>query len=338
MKKVWGIMAYLSKNQWSPLKESISMPDDFWRYLVDQCEKNRLNTILLDVGDGVQYARHPELSLKDAWSAEKVRAEVRKCRAKGIEIIPKVNFSTDHAFWLKDYYRMTSSPIYYTVCHDIIEEIYDIFEHPKYIHLGMDEENYNMLKKFDYVVFRKGELLMHDLKFLIDEVSKCGSKALIWADAFLHDPETFSKHIPTDDVVLMPWYYHSFKREHSTPVKVWWEILGLQDQINYAEQPEYKQGRRYIEDRPEHVQFRETAAPYMKYGYKYLPSPSVWGRSDYNTEEMIEYFRDGSPSDEQIVGFITSPWGTSSFDFQDRTDKSIRLLAEARAKLYPDEV
>lgn len=338
MKKIWGIMAYLSRNQWSPITDEISWADDFGDYLIDQCEKNGMNAILLDVGDGVQYSRHPELALKNSWSAERVHEEVQKCRAKGIELIPKVNFSTDHAFWLKDYYRMTSSSIYYKVCHDIIEEIYELFEQPKYIHIGMDEENYSMLQKFDYVVLRKGELLMHDLKFLIDEVNALGAKPLMWADVFLSNPESFVAHIPVDDVILMPWYYHAFKREHSTPVKVWWEILGMENQVNYMEHPEYKQGRRFIEDRPEHVRFRETAAPYMKYGYKYIPTPSVWGRNDYNTEELVEYFRDGAPSDDQIVGFITAPWGRiASLEAKERYDKSIRLLREAREKLYPEE-
>ena len=338
MKKIWGIMVYLSRNQWSPISDEISWTDDFGDYLIDQCEKNGMNAILLDVGDGVRYSRHPELALKDSWSAEKVHTVVQKCRSKGIEIIPQVNFSTDHAFWLKDYYRMTSSSVYYKVCHDIIEEIYELFEQPKYIHIGMDEENYSMLQKFDYVVLRKGELLMHDLKFLIDEVNALGAKPLMWADVFLSNPDFFASHIPVDDVILMPWYYHAFKREHSTPVKVWWEILGMENQVNYMEHPEYKQGRRFIEDRPEHVRFRETAAPYMKYGYKYIPTPSVWGRNDYNTEELVEYFRDGAPTDDQIVGFITAPWGrATSFEAQERFDKSIRLLREAREKLYPEE-
>ncbi len=338
MKKIWGIMAYLSRNQWSPISDEISCADDFWDYLIDQCEANGINAILLDVGDGVQYSRHPELALKNSWSAERVRQEVQKCRAKGIEIIPKVNFSADHAFWLKDYYRMTSSPVYYTVCHDIIEEIYEMFEQPKYIHIGMDEENYAMLQRYDYICFRKGELLMHDLKFMIDEVNKLGAKPLMWADIFLDHPDMFTSHIPADDVILMPWYYHAFKREHSTPVKVWWEILGLENEVNYAEHPEYKQGRRFIEDRPEHVKFRETAVPYMKHGYKYIPTPSVWGRSEYNTEEMVEYFHDGTPSDDQIVGFITAPWGRiSTFEAKERFDNSIKLLREAREKFYPEE-
>lgn len=337
MKKIWGIMVYLSRNQWMPMRDEIVFSDEFWDYLIDSCAENGINTILLDVGDGVQYSKHPELALKNSWSAERVRQEVRKCREKGIEIIPKVNFSTDHAFWLKDYYRMTSTSVYYELCRDIIGEIYDMFQ-PKYIHLGMDEENYETLKKYDYIVLRKGELLMHDLKFMIDEVNSLGAKPVIWADCFLSHPDLFTSHIPADDVILMPWYYHTFKRESFTPVKVWWEILGLQDQVNYAEHPEYKKGIRYIEERSNHVKFRETAAPYMKHGYKYIPTPSTWGRNDRNTEELIEYFRDGAPSDDQILGFITAPWANTIFDNKEKFDKSIKLLREAREKLYPEEV
>lgn len=337
MKKIWGLMVYLSRNQWLPISDKLVFSDEFWDYLIDQCEQNGINAILLDVGDGVIYSKHPELALENSWDAERVRKEVEKCRSKGIEIIPKVNFSTCHSFWLKDYYRMTSSGAYYEVCRDIIGELYEMFDRPRYIHLGMDEEIYSMLQKNDYVVLRKGELLLHDLRFMVDEVKKLGAMPLIWADIFMAHPDDFATHFSTDELVLMPWYYHSFKREHSTPIQEWWDIFGLLEKMDYKEHPEYKQGRRYIEDRPEHVKFRETAAPYMKYGFKYIPTPSVWARSDYNTEELIEYFRDAAPSDESILGFITAPWVNTVFEKQDQFDKSIRLLREAREKLYPDE-
>ena len=40
------------------------------------------------------------------------------------------------------YERMVSTPIYYQVCKDLIEEAYEMFDHPEFIHIGMDEEEH----------------------------------------------------------------------------------------------------------------------------------------------------------------------------------------------------
>lgn len=73
----------------------------------------------------------------------------------GIKLIPKLNFSATHDAWLGEYERMVSTKTYYTVCQDIINEIYEVFEHPDYIHLGMDEEDSRTDGRLDFVCYRK---------------------------------------------------------------------------------------------------------------------------------------------------------------------------------------
>ncbi len=55
--------------------------------------------------------------------------------------------------------------------------------------LGMDEETAFESNKEDYVIFRKGDLLMNDIKFLMDEVKAKETIPWIWADPFLYHTE-----------------------------------------------------------------------------------------------------------------------------------------------------
>lgn len=329
MKKMWGLMVYLSHNQWLPLEDNLNFEDDFWDYLLEKSVENGINAILLDVGDGVKYESHPEISMADAWSRERVKAEVEKCRKLGIALIPKVNFSTGHNFWMREYRRTISSKTYYEFCHDIINEIYEMFEKPEYIHIGMDEETVGHQSKSDYVVVRKGELLINDLKFLIDEVNKTGAMPMMWHDIFFDYSEEFAKKIKPEEVILMPWYYFAFKKEHYTNHKWWLDQRG----INPEDDEEYKSGIVWTEDGEWNKNFRKTSVEVAKYGYKYVPTASVWGKNEYNTDELMEHFKKIT-SDDLIVGYMTAPWRRTLNNMKADFDESFRVLKEAREKHY----
>jgi hypothetical protein len=124
-------MVYLSANQWTHVFQELEFDEEMWDWLLEQAPKMGFNHILLDVGDGIQYHSHPEISTKNAWSHGRVRKEIARCKKKGITIIPKVNFSAQHCNWLKQYARMISSDLYYKVASDIIKEVYEVFEQPE---------------------------------------------------------------------------------------------------------------------------------------------------------------------------------------------------------------
>ena len=126
-------------------------------------------------------------------------------RAKGLTIIPKLNFSTCHDVWLKDYAKMVSTQTYYRVCKDIIDEVCALFQ-PEILHLGMDEEVYENQAKYDYVVIRQNDLWWHDLYYLIHCVEANGVKACIWSDYARHKPQEFVEKCPKS-VIQCPWYY-----------------------------------------------------------------------------------------------------------------------------------
>src|SRR5690606_38528745 len=131
-----------------------------------------MNMVVLNIGDSIQYESHPEISIKNAWSHEKLKSELAKCRSLGIEPIPKLNFSACHDLWLGKYSRMLSTDIYYEVCRDIINEVCVLFDYPRFFHLGMDEETANHQRNLKYAVIRQYDLWWGDLYFLIGQVEK----------------------------------------------------------------------------------------------------------------------------------------------------------------------
>ena len=133
-------------------------------------KKRGFNMVVIDVGDGIEYASHPEIAVKNAWSHDKLKSELKKCRDMGLEPIPKLNFSTCHDQWMGKYARMVSTPEYYKVCEDLIAEAIDLFDKPRFFHLGMDEEEAIHQPHFEYAVMRQHGLWWRDIKFLFKQV------------------------------------------------------------------------------------------------------------------------------------------------------------------------
>ena len=58
-------------------------------------------------------------------------AELERLKNMGFKLIPKLNFSSCHDIWMKEYSRMVSTEPYYQVCADLIKEVCEIFESPE---------------------------------------------------------------------------------------------------------------------------------------------------------------------------------------------------------------
>ena len=217
--KIWSILVHLSKHMWLKRYDTLPFEDAFWEYILKEAEKVGINTIVLDVGDGIQFASHPEIAMNGAWTRKRVRQEVQRCKDIGITLIPKLNFATPHDMWLGEYARMLSTNVYYKVCNDLIKEVYELFDHPEYIHLGMDEEDARHVKGHEFAVYRQGELYWHDLNYLYDCVADTGAKPWVWSCPLYGHFEEYKKHVGVDDAVLSPWYYNAFRKEHWTPIE-----------------------------------------------------------------------------------------------------------------------
>ena len=219
---MWCELMHLGSNMWwdAPWDPEHVDPKYRYRYAVDHMnfeEKEWLdwtarmaeigmNTLILDLGEALQYPSHPELAVKGAWTPDRMRTEIARLKAMGIEVIPKLNFSTCHDAWLGEYHRMVSTPDYYRVCEDVIRDTCEIFKTPRFLHIGFDEEDVREMPLHCYASARQGELWWHDFLWLVSVVEKQGSRAWMWADAAWHHPEEFLRRCPRS-VLQSNWYY-----------------------------------------------------------------------------------------------------------------------------------
>ena len=61
--------------------------EDVWNDVVDAMAKAGMNTIFLDILEGLHYGSHPELSIHNAWSRQKMREEIKRLKEMGIKAI-----------------------------------------------------------------------------------------------------------------------------------------------------------------------------------------------------------------------------------------------------------
>lgn len=217
---IWANLLHLSYNMWEDrtdrrfgdrsYQSRLRFHDKLWKQVLARMEQAGMNMLVIDLGDGVRYLSHPEIAVSGAWTTQRLQRELTRLRKAGLEPIPKLNFSTCHDAWLGPYSRCVSTDIYYQVCRDLIAKVIDLFDRPRFFHLGMDEETAPHQRSFQYVVIRQFDLWWHDLYFYVNEVERRNVRPWIWADYAWKHPEVFYKKMP-HSVLQSNWYYgHSF--------------------------------------------------------------------------------------------------------------------------------
>lgn len=207
----------------------LSVWDETVRFLAER----KFNLVLIDVGDGIKYESHPEVSAPDAWDKDFLKKKLNEMRALGLEPIPKLNFSTCHDTWLKKYRRMISTPTYYRVCADLIREVSEVFESPRLFHLGFDEEKADMQKLYESIIVRGTDLWWNDLFFLCAECEKHGARPWVWSDYSWHNIDLFLTKMPKS-VLQSSWLYKMFREYPADSIdRKRIEIFELLDQEGY---------------------------------------------------------------------------------------------------------
>ncbi len=290
--------------------------DDLWRRSVDHAAKEGLNLVFIDLGEGMAYPSHPELAVPGTWSVEKMQKELARMRALGLEPVPKLNFSTCHDAWLKNYHRMVSSPKYYQVVADVIRDTCEIFGNPRLFHIGYDEEMPIAMFNTFHSVCRQGDLWWHDLFYTIKQVEKHGARAVMWADAIWVGREEYVKRM-SKGVLQSNWYYRSDFSEKK---------------LKWNSEFEKKGG------------WGETvngAAAFMeleKAGFDQLPCTSNWAE-DASADAVVKYCKEHiDPS--RLKGFFTAPWAMTVPDTPEKCNitkvlRGLDLLGAARDRYYP---
>lgn len=275
----------------------LTFDEPSWNTLLQEMSDIGVNMVVIDLGDAVQYECHPEIAVRDAWTIDKLRSELAKMRKLGLEPIPKLNFSAIHDVWLKDYARMVSTKKYYEVCGNLISEVIEIFNYPRFFHLGMDEEGFDLPGR-DYGVVRKNHLWWGDLYFFISQVEKKGVRSWIWADYGWDHPEEFFNKMP-NSVVQSNWYYGAS-----------FELNKLSDRSKTM------------------VNFYQDL---QTHGYDQIPTGSNHS-NDTNFESTVEYCKKViNPSN--LLGFMQTPWRPTLAPCMDRHQKAVKQLGRAIKKI-----
>lgn len=238
--KIWACLLHLSPNMWSDYHHDLQFDESLWNDALNKMVEEGMNMVVIDLGDGIKYESHPEIAMRGAWSTQKLREELSKIRSMGLEPIPKLNFSTGHDAWLKEYGLKVSSKEYYNVCGNLIEEVIYLFNKPRFFHLGMDEEKAPYQSPKNHMVIRLNELFWSDLYFLIGKVFRGGSRPWIWQDYIRYHKEEFKKMMPKS-VLQSNWYnLTDFDKPYNASVQAYLDLETLEfDQIpggsNYYE-------------------------------------------------------------------------------------------------------
>lgn len=307
---IWAYLLHLSYNMWddhvhadarSPYvmyQPDLRVDDGLWNDLLAQMAEAGMNMVVIDLGDGVLYESHPEIAVRGAWTPDKLRGELAKMRAMGLEPIPKLNFSTAHDAWLAEYSRMVSTPRYYEVCRNLIQEVCALFDTPRLFHIGMDEEACVHQRDSEYVVVRQHDLWWRDLAFFVSQVEAGGSRAWIWSDYVWIHPESFYSKMP-QSVVQSNWYYKShfdIDREPGEPKP-------------YA----YEQAYRTYLDLNDH-------------GYDQIPTASNWTAPDNMAETVRFCSRHLAP--ERLLGYLQTPWRPTLEACRPRHESAIQQVRD----------
>ncbi len=304
---LWGALLHMGTNMWSdipvtswgPFKgdqldlvcqaDHLRFDEAVWQVLTARMAEAKMNLVVIDLGEALQYESHPELAVKGSWPIARFRKELARLRAMGLEPIPKLNFSTAHDTWLKEYGRQVSTPAYYKVCADMIREVCAIFDKPRFFHLGYDEETAGHQTKYSYAVVRQGDLWWHDFLFFVKEVEALGVRPWIWSDYVWNHPEEFMRRMPKS-VLQSNWYY----------------------------------GASFEAAQQKHVQ---TYIDLDKAGFDQVPTGSNWS-TDVNFKGTVDFCKKNLAS-ERLKGFLMAPWFFTLPEWKEKNLQAIAQVAEA---------
>ena len=283
--------------------------DALWNKLVDRMVEKKMNLVVIDLGEFPIYPSHPELQVKGSRSPDWIRGEVRRLKSLGLEPVPKLNFSTAHDAWLKFYGRMVTTEPYYKVCRDVIRDAAEMFDHPRFLHIGYDEERAS--HQHGYQVVRTDEVWWHDFLWFVKTVEDAGMRPWMWSDYGWKHPE-FVEKCPKS-VVQNNWYYDE-----------WLDGFDLA-----AMKPDAK-------SRP----LVELFLKLDKAGYDQVPCASPWMSPD---REKVKASNDGCMADmvkfcranlspDRLKGYLMAPWA-GDFDEKNFLKTNIAGIDQLAAAL-----
>ena len=285
--------------------DRIKFSDKAWNLLVDDMVAKKMNMVIIDLGEFPVYPSHPELALPGSRSPDWIRGEVRRLKKLGLEPIPKLNFSTGHDAWLGEYSRMITTQKYYQVCRDVIKDTAEMFDHPRFLHIGYDEEKTQFQRGYQCV--RVDEVWWHDFLFFVKTVEANGMRPWMWSD--------------------YGWDHPDFPEKCPKSV--------LQSNWNYSDLDGYDLSK----FKPDNRRFKilKLFIDLDKAGFDQVPCGSNWKSDRYKKEGpavnnsiagLVKFCRENI-SAARLKGFMMAPWA-NCLETSNRTNlEGIDLFAKA---------
>jgi hypothetical protein len=204
-----------------------------YRRLLDTMALLKLNTLVLQVDDRMQYVSHPDISRPEASTAAQLHDLVQYARDLQIEVIPQLSTFSHFNYVLRvpAYAALAESPAstlgrhdrwnycpcnpdVYPLVYDLMEEVLQAFE-PRVFHIGHDEVSGDDLAVCPRCRGqRPADLWAGDITKLADWLRQRGVQTAMWADTLLQD-QTGGKPYDTylalnalpRDIILYDWHY-----------------------------------------------------------------------------------------------------------------------------------
>lgn len=186
------------------------------------------NSVLLEVGDWLQWESHPEIRHPQAFSKEEFKHFLDRWKKLGLTPLPKLNFSAACDDWLKVYSRMPGTRECRKVCADLMKECYELFSKPRYFHLGMDEETPENQANAPFSCVRRNGVLWKDVFHLFHTCETLGSQPWIWSDCYHRSPEEFFRNMPKS-VLQSPRSHIATEKDYA----LWEESVEALDRAGY---------------------------------------------------------------------------------------------------------
>lgn len=312
---MWAILLHLGSNMWgkkggpkkyppldSHYHETMYCDKEVWKKVVDALPGFGINTLLIDMGEGVQLDSHPELAIPGSWTKEEFKEELERIRSLGITPLPKFNFSCAHNAWMQEYGYMVGTETYYKVCEDVITETIEMFGNPEYFHLGLEEEDAGIQSSFPIKIIRSPAKKTEDAKALFKVCLDKGVRPWIWVDrdtmkAFGGE-EAFQKNI-SKEVLISNWYYPTV----TNPKYQDW--VGLYNKL-------------------------------AEWGYDQIPTCSTI-ETPFNPGQTMCYCKE-TVKPGSVKGFMTAPWVFTRPEWYYRILSDAHIFGEGKKRFYKEEM
>jgi hypothetical protein len=179
------------------------------------------NLLAIDCADAVRYRSHPELARRYTAPMRHLESVARAARDRGLEVVPKLNFSRSqhhhHNDWMlapdEDPYQHFDDDEYWKKAFELIDELIAVCRPARFFHVGMDEDH-----------DRSHSQYIEAIRALHAGLDSRGLRTVIWNDTaieyapgLVHAEKSLAAESAIHrDVVQVLWRYDAVPR---TPVE-----------------------------------------------------------------------------------------------------------------------